>query len=198
MGYAVELYACDWADLQAVLGAGDTGFLDAVRRDQGPGLAHLPMAEWDAALRDLLLLPAAQRAGSKSAQAGPETSDAGALAWAAVIRQRGELIGRLQHSSMAGRAFREEFLAKLAPAALSTALDLAALLTSRTLFGLWHAAYPSWGGLTRAEISGLVSAIDMDALPALGDSDDDAWFYALCDALVYAHQAGRDIVSLYL
>ena len=38
----------------------------------------------------------------------------------------------------------------------------------------------------------------LEDLPAMDNSDEDSWLYELCDALLYAKNANKDIVSLYL
>jgi len=205
MGYSIELYNLDCKDLGRTFASGDAALLQEVRTGQGAVLHFQDdpdfRAEWDARLQDLLIgnsgkVLAAHGCDPKQ-ESAPEVSDAMALAFVAVVRVKGEFIGELRHSSMTGRSFREEFLAKDAPEALGTSVDLFNLM-SRPLFGIQHEDYPSWGGLTIEEIREITRNIDMEDPPTTGDSDEDSWLYELCDALCYAREAGKDIVSLYL
>jgi hypothetical protein len=203
MGYSIELYALNWDHLASVFGSGDKALLESILSRQGPKLFFrdsLEKTNWEQQLTDLLLGAAGRRlALDQPANAQvTEVSDAFALALTAIIRQRGEFIASLQHSSMAGSHFREDFLANSAARALGTSSELLLFLVDRPLFGLHHSGFPSWGGLQKTEIDTLLEKVTLSDLPPMGDSDDDAWLYDLCDALFYAKDSGRDIVSLYL
>ena len=159
MGYSIELYGLDWQKLGRVFGSGDRELYEAVVQKEGPRLSVASDAElkaaWERALGELLLgdlgRELAALGADAKARAPQEASDATALAVAAVIRNQGEPIGDLRHSSVSGQYFRETFLAHDAPRALNTSVDLL-LLVSRPLFGLTHSGFPSWGGLRQSEV----------------------------------------------
>src|SRR5579871_6517974 len=124
MGYSLELYNLAPPELARTLASGDTAFLEEVRAKQGPVLGfadEAQRAEWESKLRELLTgntgKVLAAHGFDPAQSSAPEVSDALALAFAAAVRTKGEFIGDLRHSSMAGRTFREQFLAKDAPAA---------------------------------------------------------------------------------
>src|SRR5947209_2935169 len=118
MGYSLELYNVSWRELRTVLGSSDSALFDAVKSRQGPKLflegASPSRNEWAEALSDLLLGPTGRFAATWSpdgdAGSAVEASRALALAFVAVIRETGEFIGSLQHSSASGQTFREGFL----------------------------------------------------------------------------------------
>jgi len=116
---------------------------------------------------------------------------------AGIIRTVGDRVGEMEHVTRSGEFFRDDFLGKEAPAVLRTSVSLG-LLVSRPLFGLTHELYPSWGGLTKAEIAAVLGPFSSENLPETGDSDIDGWLYELVDCLEAVRQSGSDLVSLYI
>ncbi|MBI4278789.1 MAG: hypothetical protein HY660_10060 [Armatimonadetes bacterium] len=206
MGYAVEFYSLDWANLQRVFGSGDHRLLDRIRAQWEAALitAHaeeIEQVEWRGALWELLIGPR----GKQLAARGPEpragkpeeVSAAAALAMAAIVRAEGTYAGSMRHRSKGGQYFRETFLARQARDALASQTDLD-LILARPLFGMTYDGYPSWGGLTKAEIGTLLGGRRWEDLPRLADPDPAAWLLELWNALAAVDASGFDLVTLYM
>ncbi len=206
MSYMLEMYSLDWKALGEVFGSGNkilVGQIDKQFGEQffrGSPTAEHDRAVWRGALDALI----GGRRGQELVASGPQgpgvpeqVTDSTALALAGIIRTVGDRVGEMEHSTSSGDFFRDEFLAREAPAILRTTINLG-LLVSRPLFGLEHDLYPSWGGLTKMEIPAVVGSFSTEKPPEANDSDIEGWLYDLIDSLDAVRQNGADLVTLYL
>ena len=203
MGYNLELYQLDWQQLRETIGSGDRELVAAIDANFDPRMFKGDdSAQRHILWRKVVEALVAGRRGSEIRQrtADPsfreEVTDLAALAMCGIIRSLGVKVGMLEHSGSGGDVFREEFLAAL-PSALGIPITGEDIIC-RPLSGMLHKLYPSWGGLTRAEIDKVFQTVSMDELPTLGDSDLDGWLYDFMDALEAVHEKNSDLVTLYL
>ena len=164
MSYMLEIYGLDWKALSEIFGSGDKRLVAQIDREYGEKFYRgSPTAEYERSVwRGSLDALICGRPGKALAASGPtgsasaeETTDSTALAMAGIIRTVGDRVGEMEHVTRSGEFFRDDFLGKEAPAVLRTSVSLG-LLVSRPLFGLTHELYPSWGGLTKAEIGAVL------------------------------------------
>ena len=116
---------------------------------------------------------------------------------AVLIRHLGERIGEVQHSTRGGPSFRQIFTPGSMAGVFSSGHYLPALL-QRPLFGLTYPDYPSWGGLSRTELSQVAGEPKPNAAPSSGDPDQAAWAFEIAHVLEYACTLDLDLVTLYL
>lgn len=142
----------------------------------------------------------------------PEISDSAALVFAAMVRQLGKPIGAIRHVGSVVRDedgelpidFHAMFLDGVAGACFQDHA-LGERLAARTLFGLFHLDFLSWGGLTQQEIAQLLPKY---APPSEEEKDDEeyiavepyveGWLNDLVNALRAAAAAKADVVTLQL
>jgi hypothetical protein len=185
MGYSLECFALDHAELQGLLGSGREDVLQKVLAQQEKLFTTSPGLSWHAALQELLLGERGRALARLLAAGRSEPASAEeAIALVALVRLRGRPLGELIHNSRAGAKFRQLFAPPFADPRL----------LSRPLCGLVRQDYPGWGGLTRAELGGLEPL----AWPAPGDPDQAQWLFELADLLSDARDCGRDLLTLYL
>lgn len=204
MPYTLEFYSLDWRAFGQVLGSGNRALLDRIAQENGDNFFRGPENQeehllWKKVLEALIC----GRRGQALAAQGPEpkippeeVSDRVALALVGIIRTLGVGIGEMEHSTASGSFFRDDFFGQEAPALFSSPINLT-LLLSRPLFGVTHGAYPSWGGLKKAEIQLLIEGMANREIPPADDSDVEAWLYELDGCLRAAYEDGTDIVTIY-
>lgn len=142
----------------------------------------------------------------------PDISDNAALVFAAMIRQLGKPVGAIRHLGSVARDedgevpmyFHAMFLDGVAGACFQDH-TLGERLSARTLFGLFHLDFLSWGGLTQKEIAELLPKY---APPSEEEKDDEeyiavepfveGWLNDLVNALRAAAAAKSDLVTLQL
>lgn len=206
MGYVLEFFSLDWDEIQRVLGCGDQRLLTAISEDYkkrllgNEAMSDHESPEWAAELRNLILgargRDLAARGPEPIGAASEEVSSAMAVAMVAILRTRGTPLGAIRHRSRGGVYFREVFLIEEAAPALRSPVDLR-LLLERPLFGIVHSAFPSWGGLKKAELNRIVAGRTEDDLPRLADPTFAGWLFDLWDLLTVAAGSGKDLVTVY-
>lgn len=207
MGYVLEFFSCDWEEIRRVLGSGDQRLLATILEDCKKQLlgndetTDRESPHWASELRALILGArgrelAARGPDEPAGAASEEVSSAMAVAMVAILRAQGTPLGAIRHRSRGGVYFREVFLIEEAAPALRSPVDLR-LLLDRPLFGIAHSAFPSWGGLKKAELNRIVAERTEDDLPRLADPTFAGWLFDLWDLLTAAAGSRKDLVTVY-
>jgi hypothetical protein len=198
MGYLLEIYGLDWSALAQVVGSSDATIYPDILAAEQRIFVGSPGVSWKPALRALIMDKRGERLAARgvAAAAAEIASEEEATAMVALIRARGHRAGEVVRTSRGGDRFRALFSTALKPAPFAQ-MALAPYLLRRPLFGLDRDDFPSWGGLTKAE---LAQFIGEDAPPLLKgfDEDQESWLYDLRQALMDVRERGTDLVTLYL
>jgi hypothetical protein len=134
-----------------------------------------------------------------AAQSATDTapmSDEAIGAFVELVLAKGTPLGSLQHAGGSGGEFLTEFLDTIATEAFDQ-LRLSDVFIDREICGLKSPeVWPSWGGLTKAEVKELV---DSYAPPSDEIEDEDmlAWLDELVQILRDAEQLATDVVTVY-
>jgi hypothetical protein len=139
----------------------------------------------------------------------PDISDNAALVFSAFVRQLGKPVGRLAHDGTVAHGellplmFREMFLDGVAGSCFGDH-KLGEKLAARTMFGLFHLDFLSWGGLTQRELSELLPKYKLSAEEKQDEEWEavaehaEAWLDTMVTSMRDAAAAKSDLVTLYL
>jgi hypothetical protein len=201
MGYSLECYLLDHAKLSLMVGSGRDDLLRSILEAEIDIFEANPRVPWRGALKELITgergraLRQHQTFGEfGNSEAATEEE---AIALVALVRSQGARIGELIHNTRAGEKFRQMFSKEFSPSPFANTQLLPRLL-SNPLFGLTQDMYPSWGGLTHAELSQLIGTDSLAPTSWPADSDHCEWLYLLKDMVEQGVEEGCDMVTLYL
>jgi predicted RNA-binding protein Jag len=139
----------------------------------------------------------------------PDLSDNAALVFSAFVRHLGRPVGTLAHDGTAAHdqllplMFREMFLDGVAGSCFGDH-KLGEKLAARTMFGLFHLDFLSWGGLTQQEMTELLPKYQLTAAQKQEEEWEavaehaEAWLDTLVKAMGAAAKAKGDLVTLSL
>ena len=119
-----------------------------------------------------------------------------ALAIACVVREFGENIAGVYHSTDSGEAFCTGPFEYLKQSGFIGRTDPYHIL-QRPLFNQISSTFPGWGGLTRTELAGISMDTLTSAIPDSDDSDVDAWVGGILDLIEEVKLRDLDLVTLY-
>ncbi len=119
-----------------------------------------------------------------------------ALAIASIIRQYGQDIAGVFHSSSSGEIFRNETFTYLRQSGFLGMIDPFILL-ERPLFNQTPHSFPGWGGLTRTELASIPAENLTSARPDSGDTDVDMWMTGILNLVEESKLGGLDLITLY-
>jgi hypothetical protein len=198
MGYQLECFALDHAELRAVMGSGRGDILRQVVAAEARLFVTNPGEPWRAALRELVMGERGRLAAAQAADPslpGLPATPAEAAAMVALLRWMGHRAGELIHNSRAGPKFRAMFDPGFAPRQFADP-RLAPQLLGRPLGGLVNGNYPCWGGLAHAELVRLQDGSGPEASPS--DPDQAQWLFELGAIVADVWRWQADLVTLYL
>ncbi|HSK73768.1 MAG TPA: hypothetical protein VK892_18870 [Pyrinomonadaceae bacterium] len=118
------------------------------------------------------------------------------LAIAVIIRKYSDSIAGVFHSSGSGEIFRTEPFEYIKEARFLGGVD-PFLLLERPFFNYLPHSFPSWGGLTRAELDSIPLDELTSARPDSGDTDVDIWVGGLLDLIEESKLRELDLITLY-
>jgi hypothetical protein len=139
----------------------------------------------------------------------PDISDNAALVFSAFVRHLGTPVGTLAHDGTVAHdqllplMFREMFLDGVAGSCFGDH-KLGEKLAARTMFGLFHLDFLSWGGLTQQEMTELLPKYQLTAAEKQDEEWEavaehaEAWLDTLVKSMRAAAKAKGDLVTLYL
>jgi len=112
----------------------------------------------------------------------------------AMAQHLGVFQGNLNHSSLVGDKFRSHFLGKIASLSYQEP-NFLSCLTDRSFYGLLcEEGYPSWGGLSKAELKKLLIKYQP---PDNEDEDISEWIDELSMLIEYCSKTEKDLITIY-
>lgn len=193
MGYSLSFYSLSWRKLERATEGPEELDNKIARERVWPELWSAPGEELDRLWREAFV-EFAQRRASGPATARTPLSAASSHVFVALVAQYGTSVGSIDHASASGSEFRSEFLGGVATEAFRET-ELPGRLIERPLFHLFSDDYPSWGGLSRAELERLVRDFRQPLTPPPESSQiwlDDLYFLIAAGA-----ERHTDLVTLY-
>lgn len=115
-----------------------------------------------------------------------------------LLRELGEPVDAVSHSSAGGTWFREHFIHEVLGGLIGT--ETAWYLVDRPLAGTEWSDYPSMGWLTRDELADAIGALDgagEDALAHLDEPDSEELLELVNEILHIAAMSAQDLVTIY-
>lgn len=139
---------------------------------------------------------AEQKSFGNSGSEGDRVSQMKSLAIASIVRQYGQAIAGVFHSSSSGELFRNETFTYLRQSGFLGIID-PFLLLERPLFNQIPHSFPGWGGLTRAELENISIDKLTSASANSDDTDVDSWANGILSLIEESKLRELDLVTLY-
>lgn len=139
---------------------------------------------------------AEQKSFGASASGGDRVSQMKSLAIASIIRQHGQAVAGVFHSSSSGELFRNETFIYLKQQGFLGGIDPFFLL-ERPLFNQIPHSFPCWGGLTHAELKSISADKLSSAGADSGDTDVDSWTNSILSLTEECKSRELDLITLY-